>query len=155
MRHDWVINTPRAAKVLAACTLSMLWVTSGVLADTLRPYKITASDLKALDAPDVVVEGTAGQLTKNRVMGQSTDKAHKAGLYSTPPERADVESYPVDEFMYFIKGGVTLTSADGTVLQVKAGDAVHVPKGWKGTWNSVAGYTKFYVIYDSSKASKQ
>jgi len=155
MRNGWVRNNPRTAKVLAAFTLSTLWVASAAFADTLRPYKITASDLKALEAPDVIVESSAGQLTKNRVMGQSTDKAHKAGLYSTPPERADVESYPVDEFMYFIKGGVTLTSADGTVLQVKAGDAVHVPKGWKGTWNSVAGYTKFYVIYDSAKASKQ
>ena len=155
MRNGWVRKNPLTARLLAAFTLSALWVASGAVADTVRPYKITASDLKALEAPDVVVEGSAGQLTKNRVMGQSTDKAHKAGLYSTPPERADVESYPVDEFMYFIKGGVTLTSADGTVLQVKAGDAVHVPKGWKGTWNSVAGYTKFYVIYDSSKASKQ
>ncbi len=39
------------------------------------------------------------------------------------------EGYGVDEFMYFIEGGgVTMTSQDGTVQIVRAGEAVTVPK---------------------------
>jgi uncharacterized cupin superfamily protein len=48
--------------------------------------------------------------------------------------------------MYFLEGGVTLTSADGTVITVKAGDGVTIPKGWKGNWTT-AGYRKFYVTF--------
>jgi uncharacterized cupin superfamily protein len=55
--------------------------------------------------------------------------------------------------MYFIEGGVKLTSADGTVLEVKAGEGAAIPKGWKGHW-STQGYKKYYVTYASGKAGK-
>ena len=41
---------------------------------------------------------------------------------------------------------VTLTSEDGTVLEINAGDAVIIPKEWQGVWDT-DGYTKIYVIY--------
>ena len=56
------------------------------------------------------------------------------------------EVYGVDEFMYFITGSVTLTSEDGTVQVINAGEAVNIPADWKGTWNT-EGYTKIWVIY--------
>jgi uncharacterized cupin superfamily protein len=120
---------------------------------TAHPFKIAASDPTALTTPDVQTETSDGQVTKNRVMGVSQDKHFKSGLYSYEAGRGNVDSYPVDEFMFFLKGGVTLTSADGTALQVRAGDAVYMPKGWKGTWNAKRGYTKFYVVYDAVKAA--
>jgi ethanolamine utilization protein EutQ len=115
-----------------------------------RPFSLNASDPAALSAPDVKTEGVQGRISKNRVMGMSADKHFRSGLYSSELEKENIDSYPVDEFMYFIKGGVTLTSADGTVTRVNAGDAVHVPKGWKGVWDTT-GYTKFYVVYDPEK----
>jgi ethanolamine utilization protein EutQ len=121
---------------------------------TVHPFKITAVDPTALTTPDVQTEISDGQVSKNRVMGVSQDKHYKSGLYSSDGERANVDSYPVDEFMFFLKGGVILTSADGTVLQVGAGDAVYMPKGWKGVWNAKTGYTKFYVVYDDVKAAE-
>jgi ethanolamine utilization protein EutQ len=115
-----------------------------------RPFKITAIDPSALTTPDVKSETSDGQVSKNRVMGLSKDRHFKSGLYSSQVEKASIESYPMDEFMFFLKGGVTLTSSDGTVTEVNAGDAVHVPKGWKGTWDT-KGYTKFYVVYDPKR----
>ena len=55
--------------------------------------------------------------------------------------------------MFFLAGGVTLTSADGTALQVQAGEGVAVPKGWQGHW-STKGYKKYYVIYTGSATAK-
>jgi uncharacterized cupin superfamily protein len=121
---------------------------------TAHPFKIAASDPTALTTPDVQTETSDGQVTKDRVMGVSQDKHFKSGLYSNEAGRGNVDSYPVDEFMFFLKGGVTLTSADGTALKVRAGDAVYMPKGWKGTWNAKTGYTKFYVVYDAVKAAE-
>jgi hypothetical protein len=39
-----------------------------------------------------------------------------------------VSSYPENEFRYFLPGSVKLTSADGTVLALKAGEAMALPK---------------------------
>ena len=56
------------------------------------------------------------------------------------------EPYGVDEFMYFLEGGVTLTSSDGTVQEINAGEAVTIPREWMGVWDT-DGYTKIWVIY--------
>ena len=56
------------------------------------------------------------------------------------------EPYGVDEFMYFLEGSVTLTSSDGTVQTIEAGEAVTIPKEWTGIWDT-NGYTKIWVIY--------
>jgi uncharacterized cupin superfamily protein len=58
------------------------------------------------------------------------------------------EDYGVDEFMYFLEGSVTLTSEDGTVQTINAGEAVTIPKEWRGTW-ATDGYTKIWVIYSA------
>jgi len=44
-----------------------------------------------------------------------------------------------------------LTSSDGTVLEVRAGEGAAIPKGWKGHW-STQGYKKYYVTYESEPA---
>ncbi|MCJ9430143.1 cupin domain-containing protein [Kordiimonas marina] len=78
----------------------------------------------------------------------STDKKMDSGMYKSGPVRMEFKDQPygVDEFMYFLKGGVTLTSADGTVTKIGPGDAVTIGRNWKGVWES-KGYTKIYVIY--------
>jgi uncharacterized cupin superfamily protein len=72
----------------------------------------------------------------------------ESGLYDAGPSEQDIESYPDDEFMFFIEGSVKLTSADGSVLEVRAGEGAAIPKGWKGHW-STPGYKKYYVTYES------
>lgn len=69
------------------------------------------------------------------------------------PSDVDINSYPEDEFCYFLSGTVPLTSSDGTVIEVKAGEAVAIPKGWKGRWTT-PGYTKYYVVYESGEQAK-
>jgi len=52
--------------------------------------------------------------------------------------------------MHFLEGGVTLTSSDGTVTRIDAGDSVVIPADWTGIWDT-DGYTKIYVIYSPDK----
>ncbi len=81
----------------------------------------------------------------------SSDKHFDSGMYRSGANRYVIdEPYGVDEFMYFLKGGVTLTSANGDVMEIKAGDAVTIPKEWTGIWET-QGYTKIYVIYSADK----
>jgi uncharacterized cupin superfamily protein len=61
--------------------------------------------------------------------------------------RAEITApYGVNEYMHFLEGGVTLTSSDGTVTEIRAGDSVVIPADWTGVWDT-KGYTKIYVIY--------
>ena len=85
---------------------------------------------------------------RDLVAHESADRCLQTGVYETGRNYYTVkEPYPHDEFMHFVSGGVTLSSTDGTVTTVAAGDSVMLPKGWTGVWDS-AGYRKVYVIYD-------
>ena len=78
---------------------------------------------------------------------QTSDKHVAVGMYSAGASKEVFkEEYGVDEMMYFITGGVTLTSEDGTVTEVHAGEYVSLAKEWKGIWET-DGYTKIWVIY--------
>jgi uncharacterized cupin superfamily protein len=78
---------------------------------------------------------------------KSSDGKFASGMYQAGKSRFEVtEPYGVDEFMYFLEGGVTLTSSDGTVTEIDAGEAVTIPKEWTGIWET-DGYTKIWVIY--------
>jgi uncharacterized cupin superfamily protein len=91
--------------------------------------------------------------TRDVLLARSKDRKMEAGLYDAGPSEQDIDSDPEDEFMFFIDGAVKLTSADGTVLEVHAGEGAAIPKGWKGHW-STQGYKKYYVTYASGKAPK-
>lgn len=105
--------------------------------------------------PDVIVETQNGRTTEDVLAFMSSDKTFTTGMYKAPAGRFEImeEDYGVDEFMYFIEGGVTLTSLDGTVTEIKAGDAVTIAKEWRGVWDT-PGYTKIYVIYDTNEQSE-
>jgi len=87
------------------------------------------------------------------VLLKSRDARFEAGLYEAGPSDVAIASYEEDEFMLFLDGGVTLTSADGTVLEATAGEAVAIPKGWKGRWTT-QGYRKYYVTYSGAAKPK-
>ena len=44
---------------------------------------------------------------------------------------------------------MTLTSGDGAQMTINAGEAVTIPKGWTGVWET-EGYRKSWVIYSAS-----
>ncbi len=122
---------------------------------TMKPFKVSAA---AAQGPVFKVKsavkghGPDGDTTDVLLL-RSKDGKVEMGAYEATASETDIEAYEEDEFMYFLAGGVTLTSADGSVLEVKAGEAAVIPKGWKGHW-STAGYKKYYVTYNSAPKSK-
>ncbi len=82
----------------------------------------------------------------------SSNGKFASGMYRSGKTRLDInEPYGVDEFMFLLEGGITLTSSDGTVTQVNAGEGVTIPKEWTGIWDT-DGYTKIWVIYSEDGA---
>ncbi len=89
----------------------------------------------------------SGTVTLDVTTLLSSDKKFTTGMYRAGKGYFEAtEPYGVDEFMYFLEGSVKLTSADGTVQTISAGEAVTIPKEWIGIWDT-EGYTKIYVIY--------
>ena len=91
-----------------------------------------------------------GHVTLDVTSMLSSDKKFSSGMYKSGKTRLEVNKpYGVDEFMYFLEGSVTLTSSDGTVQTIEAGEGVTISKEWTGTWET-EGYTKIWVIYSAA-----
>ncbi len=100
--------------------------------------------------PGMVTNERPGGPTHDVVSLLGSDQKFVSGMYRAGASRSEInEPYGVDEFMYFLKGSVTLTSSDGSVQTINAGDAVTIPKEWTGIWET-GGYTKIYVIYSAT-----
>lgn len=126
--------------------------------DVVRPTLLSGadidSDIFATTKAEVEAKKTpagAEYTTEDYMPFTSSDEKLFVGMYRTVGHhRFEVtEAYGVDEYMHFIKGGVTLTSSDGSVMEIKAGDSVSIPKEWTGVWES-DGYEKIYVIYETT-----
>ncbi|MGO8976065.1 MAG: cupin domain-containing protein [Steroidobacteraceae bacterium] len=146
--------------ILLAAAIALTAASFAAMADgaplvTTKPVKVTADAARGpiFDSKNMVRDNGPDGPTRDVLLARSKDRKMEAGLYDAGPSEQDIESYPEDEFMFFIEGGVKLTSADGTVLEVHAGEGAAVPKGWKGHW-STQGYKKYYVTYASGKAPK-
>jgi uncharacterized cupin superfamily protein len=118
------------------------------------PVKLTKADLAgdafANFASVKTVHQEEGQTweTVDAEIFLSPDRKFDAGVYKSGPVAMDItEPYGVQEFMYFLEGGVILTSADGTRVTVGPGEAVLISADWTGRWDSPDGYRKIYVIY--------
>lgn len=54
-----------------------------------------------------------------------------------------------DEFIAIIAGKITLTDEHGHAESFGAGDTLVVPKGFKGTWETVEPVKKWYAAFES------
>ena len=137
------------ANVLLSTFLSMVFTTI-VQADTILPAKISVADAagKIFQRPDMLeTKHDDGHQTLDVTSLLSSDGKFASGMYRSGKTRAEIKQpYGVDEFMYFLEGSVTLTSEDGTVTRIGAGEAVTIPKEWTGIWDT-EGYEKIWVIY--------
>ena len=127
----------------------MLIAASSALADAAHPAKLSVTDLEggAFAYPTTVVTGEGDTEILDFTSLKSSDGKFASGMYQAGPQTFDItEPYGVDEFMFFLKGSVTLTSTDGAVTTVNAGEAVTIPEEWMGRWET-EGYRKIWVIY--------
>ena len=118
-------------------------------AEPVHPVKISKTQVAGAIFDDYkpVVKTEGGNTTHDVEVFLSKDRQFDAGMYRSGKLRAEIRTpYGVNEYMHFLDGGVTLTSSDGTVTEVRAGDSVVIPAEWTGVWDTEC-YTKIYVIY--------
>jgi uncharacterized cupin superfamily protein len=117
--------------------------------EVVLPAKITKNDIAGdiYSHPDMVKSTNNGNTTLDVTTMLSSDGKFGTGMYRSGKIRFEItEPYGADEFFYILEGSITLTSADGTVQTMNAGEAVSIPKEWTGIWDT-DGYNKVWVIY--------
>ena len=137
--------------IILAFVLITVLADNVAYAEQVYPAKLSVTDLAgaAFDRPETLVteEGDAHILDLTSL--KSSDGKFASGMYKAGAQVFDItEPYGVDEFLFFLEGSVTLTSSDGSVTTVNAGEAVTIPKEWTGRWET-AGYRKIWVIYSA------
>ena len=124
-------------------------ISLSAVAEVSHPAKLSQKALAgaAFDAPSTTITEVEGEKILDFTSLKSSDGKFASGMYKAGPQTFDItEPYGVDEFMFFLEGSVTLTSADGAVTTINAGEAVTIPKEWMGRWETT-GYRKIWVIY--------
>lgn len=139
----------RALVPILACALAC----GSLLAadqDVVKPARISKAEVAGaiFERPGMIeTQHENGNVTLDVTTLLSSDKKFASGMYRSGKVRFEItEPYGVDEFMYFLEGSVTLTSSDGSVEVINAGEAVTIPKEWTGVWDT-DGYIKLWVIY--------
>jgi len=139
------------ARIRASLLCLSLTAAACAVADdeVVYPAEMSRSDIagEIFKDPDTLITEHPGGTVLDITSLKSSDGRFASGMYQAGKSRWEItEPYGVDEFMYFLEGGVTLTSADGTVQVIEAGEAVTIPREWTGIWET-DGYTKIWVIY--------
>mgnify|MGYP000026452086 CR=1 FL=1 len=67
------------------------------------------------------------------------------GIWTSPSGTWTV-SYGEDEFIVLLEGTVKLTPEGGRAKTFKAPQAFVIPKGFKGTWETLEPVRKYYAI---------
>ena len=76
----------------------------------------------------------------------SADGRVEIGVWECTPGSFTADRSQSSEFCHFISGKIEMTHADGSKVQLGAGDAIALPLGWKGEWRVIEQVRKLYVI---------
>lgn len=75
------------------------------------------------------------------------DEGGRSGVWECTPGRFDSAREGDTELMHFVAGEGTITSADGTVHEIRPGVVLVAPDGWRGTWDIRKTVRKVYTIW--------
>lgn len=146
------------AKLTATILIAILC--SAVNADTQESTSVLPAKISMADAAGMIFQRADmsaithedGHQTEDVTTMMSSDGKFGSGMYRSGKVRFEIdEPYGVDEFMFVLKGSITLTSSDGSVMTVQAGEGVTLAKEWTGIWET-EGYEKIWVIYSEDGA---
>lgn len=148
------INRQNCIGLLAGALFTAVTVSS-LAEDSAALAKLSATDLAGaiFDHPSTLViesegEGEGGPILDFTSL-KASDGKFASGVYKAGPQVFEIdEPYGVDEFMFFLEGSVTLTPMGGDPVVINAGEAVTIPKEWRGRWET-EGYRKIWVIYSA------
>ena len=140
-------------KHLITLVVSLILTNAIALAeDVVKPAEMSKSDIAGaiyLRSDMTRVTHSNGSNTLDVTNFTSSDGKYETGMYASAASNIEInQPWGVDEFFYVVSGSITLTSDDGSVMVIEAGETATIPKEWTGKWDT-EGYSKIWVIYTS------
>jgi uncharacterized cupin superfamily protein len=89
---------------------------------------------------------TPGQQEAAKSLWTSPDGALDIGVWECTPGFFTADRSTAAEFCHFLQGKIIMTHIDGSKKTLGPGDAIMLPKGWKGTWEIIEHTRKIYVF---------
>ena len=89
---------------------------------------------------------TPGQQEAAQALWTSPDGALEIGVWECTPGQFTADRSKAAEFCHFLQGRIVMTHLDGTRRELGPGDAIMLPRGWKGTWEIVEHTRKIYAF---------
>ncbi|MEM9045307.1 MAG: cupin domain-containing protein [Pseudomonadota bacterium] len=74
------------------------------------------------------------------------DTGYLAGVWDCTAMTGQMEPYPDDELMILLEGTLVMGLPDGTEINLKAGDAFIIPKGFTCQWKQPGYIRKIFMI---------
>ena len=80
-----------------------------------------------------------------------SDAGGRSGIWECTPGSFDSARIGDTELMHFLAGAGTITTADGTVHEIRPGVVLVAPDGWRGTWMIRETVRKVYTIWNTDE----
>jgi hypothetical protein len=118
-----------------------------------RALPVQVQRLPAVDGPGECCYVAAEKLLQGNpkqtawVQHASPDQRFSAGLWHSEVGKWSIR-YTEDEYCRILQGLSILSSEDGQVFSVRAGDEFVIPRGFVGTWEVVEPTLKRFVIHE-------
>jgi uncharacterized cupin superfamily protein len=78
----------------------------------------------------------------------SADGTLTTGTWTHPGGQLAIDAATYDEVCVLLEGHVRLTGQSGYTAEFKAGETFVIPRGFKGTWETIEPVRKHYIIYE-------
>jgi uncharacterized cupin superfamily protein len=117
---------------------------------TASPYPALLAHADARTQP-LSTEHTLDDVTEGPALAHfevlSEDDKAEVGVWEAQPGEFAGASAGSGEYMYILSGRVTVTSEDGSQLELREGVSFVAPDGWRGRWRVHETTRKVYVIW--------
>jgi uncharacterized cupin superfamily protein len=85
-------------------------------------------------------------MTSGRALQAGGDGLPHVGIWECTPGGWPIENRPDTETVLLLSGHARITSADGSSVELTAGEGIVLPRGWSGRWDILETARKFYVV---------
>ena len=116
----------------------------------ITPSLVSHSDALTLQLhPDDPLGVTDGEPHAS-VLGLYHDEVAESGVWEVTPGRFAGENTGFAEHMHVLCGDATVTSDDGTTVELRPGVTFVARPGWRGHWDVRTTVRKIYVIWKTA-----
>ena len=111
------------------------------------------SDLEDTKLSDFSVKPTSitdGQVEAFKELWISADGKIKAGVWECSEGQFTADRTKIAEYCHIISGSALVENEDdNTRREIKSGDLLILPVGWKGKWTIITHMRKLYILSES------